>query len=102
MIYHPKKITQRKGSIMTKRFVAALTGCVLFASVPALASDCLVVASLTPPTSTGTAISTSPALTPTDRGIQVSEWIGAPCMTNSDCTKTGADLKCENSVCVEK
>ncbi|SDE82812.1 hypothetical protein [Rhodospira trueperi] len=84
---------------MTKRFAVALAGCALFAATPALGGDCITLASLTPPASTGVNASTSPTLTPADRGIQVSEWVGAPCMTNDDC---GADLKCENSACVEK
>jgi uncharacterized membrane protein len=83
-----------------KKLVSAAAFAALMAAGPAFAASegapSMVLAALAP----NLAISapSTPAPDSEDKGIQLSEWIGAPCMSNDDC----GDYKCENSVCVEK
>lgn len=85
---------------MRARFAAGLAGALMLVAAPAVAGDCLTLASLSPTADSPAAMTTSPALS--SGSVQVSEWVGAPCMTNSDCNKNDSSLKCENSVCVKK
>jgi hypothetical protein len=84
---------------MGVRFAAGLAGALMLVAAPAVAGDCLTLAALSPTPQSSAAMTTSPDLSA--GSMQVSEWVGAPCMTDSDCNKNDSSLKCENSACVK-
>jgi|GEM_PF-5584690 len=88
-----------------KTVLSALAAFMLFAAASAASADAVkdqgiapvVVAALTPVLQDDTPMTPVPG---TSKNIQLSEWIGAPCMSDDDCGK----YKCDDNsqLCVEK
>lgn len=76
---------------MMKSCMSVLVAGMMMSAAPAMAFDGFTMAALSGDAATATASSATPI--PEKESLRMSEWVGAPCLSDADC----GDLTCDDN-----